>query len=315
MLTKKRGKAQRDSLSAVTGTIIPDYQVPDAIMVPHYQSDITPLLEEIATRVSKYCGVILLSNDQAFTQAFIRTKNNPAHFSVVTARFDSPWIRDRSPIAIKTARGIRWSIPRSDTTDRPNDNRLFARICSTPRDRSPVSFLPQGNIVTGARGLALVSQDVLQDNDLCLTDLDSYSQPLGIKHWLIFRNFTREQTGHADVHVRVLRPRLIAVAWNLSLKRDRETTTKLIKKIQHFDRGIRVVKIPIRSKGKQYASLVNWLQIGKRLLVPRYPITEAADIEETQNLLQKNGFKVEFIYSPTLEYSGSLHCLTASIFV
>lgn len=315
MPAEKRGKAQRDKVPAVAGTIIPDYQVPSAIMVPHYHSDITPLLEEIATKVTDYCGVILLSNDQAFTQTFIRTQKNPSHFSVVTARFDTPWIRDRSPIAIKAPSGIRWSIPRADMDNRHNDNRLFARICATPRDQSPVSFLPQGNIVAGAKGLALVSQDVLQDNDLTLADLDTYSQTLGIKHWLIFRNFKREQTGHADVHVRVLRPRLIAIAWNLSLKRDRETATQLINKIQKYDARIRVIKIPIRSKGERYASLVNWLQIGNRLLVPRYPITEAVDIEETRNLLQKYGFRVEFIYSPTLEYSGSLHCLTASIFV
>jgi agmatine/peptidylarginine deiminase len=312
---RRANKSRGTTSSLASGTIVPDYRMPAAIMVPHYYSEITPVLEEIAIRVSRYCGVILLSSDKDFTQSFIAARKNQSRFTCITAPFDTPWIRDRSPVAISTSKGIRWTIPRVPMADRPKDNRLFTRVCAVPYDISPFAFLPQGNIVTGPRGLVMVSKEVLLDNQLDMADLDSYAESLGVKRWLVFSNFKNEQTGHADIHVRVLKPKLFAVAWNLSVKQDRAKAEQLIKKIKEYDRGIQVLKIPIRSRGAQYASLVNWIQIGRRLLLPRYDLTKAADIEGSRKILHRHGFTPEFIYSPTLQYSGSLHCLTASIFV
>lgn len=311
----KGGKTHRDHSLPVTGTIVPDYRFPGAVMVPHYPCEITPLLEEIATQVARGCGVILLSNNKAFSQAFISVQKYPENFTLVTAPFDTPWIRDRSPVAIKVPGRMRWCIPRAEIAIRKNDNRLFARICAKPQESSPIDFLPQGNMVAGANGLVFVSRDVLKDNNLGLVDLDRYAKPLGVRRWLVFPGFRRERTGHADIHVRVLKPRLIAVSWNLSSKADRQAASQLIKQIKRYNAGITTIKIPIRSKGDQYASLINWIQLGKRLLVPRYPVTEAADIKQTTKLLNQHGFSVTYIYSPTLNYSGSLHCLTASIYV
>lgn len=297
------------------GTIVPDYRLPSAIMVAHYNAEITPLLEEIAIRVSRYCGVILLSSNKDFTRSFIAARKNQSRFTCITAPFNTPWIRDRSPIAVSTGEGIRWTIPRVPMSDRPRDNRLFTRICAVPYEISPFAFLPQGNIVAGPKGMVMVSKEVMSDNQLDEEALDLYSASLGVKRWLVFNNYKNEQTGHADVHVRVLKPKLFAVAWNLSVKQDRLKSEQLIKKIRQYDKDVRVLKIPIRSRGSQYASLVNWIQIGNRLILPRYELTKAADIEKTRKMLHKHGFTVEFIYSPTLQYSGSLHCLTASIFV
>lgn len=88
-----------------------------------------------------------------------------------------------------------------------------------------------------------------------------------------------------------------------------------MKQIKQYHAGITTVKIPIRSKGDRYASLINWIQLGRKLLVPRYPMTEAADIKQTTKLLSQHGFSVTYIYSPTLDYNGSLHCLTASVYI
>ena len=311
---KKKISSRRHSLT-LTGTIVPDYRSPSAVMVPHYPCEITPLLEEIAIQVARDCGVILLSNNKAFSQAFIASQKYPENFTLVTAPLDTPWIRDRSPVAIKTPGGIRWCIPRAGIATRKNDNRLFARICAKPQESSPIDFLPQGNMVAGANGLVFVSRDVLKDNDLSVADLDEYAKPLGVRCWLVFPGFRRERTGHADIYVRVLKPRLIAVSWNLSSKADRQTASRLIKQIKRYNAGITTIKIPIRSQGDHYASLINWVQLGKRLLVPRYPMTEASDIKQTTKLLNQHGFSITYIYSPTLDYNGSLHCLTASIYV
>ncbi|PIP02352.1 MAG: hypothetical protein COX55_05800 [Zetaproteobacteria bacterium CG23_combo_of_CG06-09_8_20_14_all_54_7] len=300
---------------AESGLVITDYRIPDALMVPHYQCDLTSLLEEIASRVSRYCGVILLSSDSAFSQAFIETRERPDHFSIVTAAFDSPWIRDRSPVAIKVKGAVRWCIPLAVQDERPNDNQLFHTICATKHPLSPIPFLPQGNMVVGSRGLMLVSNDVLKHNHFTVNDLENCKAALGIRHWLVFSGFSKEMTGHADVHVRVLKANLIAVAWNLSSKSDRNRCESLIQQIKNYDATIEIIKIPIRSDGNRYGSLVNWLQIGKRLLLPRYDITVRCDISETTALLSHHGFTVEYIYSPTLHYAGSLHCLTASIYI
>ena len=296
-------------------TIISDYSRPDAIMVPHYQCELTPLLESIASTVSKSSGVILLSSDKCFSEAFIETQQNPQHFTLITASLDTPWIRDRSPVAIKTPSGIRWCDPGVEDMGRPNDEHLFSSISTKKLQISPIPLLPQGNLVAGNRGLMLSTSEIVKQNNMTLSELDSYKEFLGIRHWLIFSGFRNEITGHADVHVRVLSSHLIAVAWNLSVKVDRVTMQNLIKKIQQYDGSIEVIKIPIRSKGKKYASLVNWIQIGKKLFIPRFDLTPKDDIKTTTNLLNHHGFKVEYIYSPTLNLGGSLHCLTASIYI
>lgn len=310
MLQTKNKKSVPDQ----SGTVIPDFHRPDAIMVPHYRCEITSLLENIASTISSSCGVILLSSDKTFSQAFIEAQKKPKHFSIVTASLDSPWIRDRSPLPIKTSAGIRWCNPRMGYMGRPNDDSLFDLISIRSQQVSPIEFLAHGNMVAGSRGLMLVSSDVLKSNDLTTAKLESYKEAMGVHQWLVFTGFKREITGHADVHVRVLKARLIAVAWNLSVKADRDKTLQLINKIKQYDPLISIIKIPIRSVGKQYASLVNWIQIGKRLLVPRFDITTTNDILQTTKALAGHGFKAEYIYSPTLSLGGSLHCLTASIY-
>lgn len=284
-------------------------------MVPHYRCELTPLLENIASSVSKTCGVILLSSDKSFSEGFIETQKNSPHFSLITAALDTPWIRDRSPVAIKTPSGIRWCNPGIDDMDRPNDDHLFNLISTKHLQASPLPILPQGNLVAGSRGLMLSTSEILKQNNIKLSELASYKGSLGIRDWLIFSGFRNEMTGHADVHVRVLSSHLIAVAWNLSVKADKVAMQKLIKKIQCYDESIKIIKIPIRSKGNKYGSLVNWIQIGKKLLIPRFDLTPKEDIKNTTHLLNEHGFKVEYIYSPTLVSGGSLHCLTASIYI
>jgi len=301
-------------MTLATKHLIADYELPDAIMVPHYRCDITGLLEDIASRVAKSCGVILLSQDRSFSQAFIQTQQDPQHFSIITANLDTPWIRDRSPIAIKSASGISWCNPTVEDMGRPLDDTLFQRISQKPLKSSPLNYLAQGNLVAASNGLAFSTLAILTKNQIKQAQLESIKADLGIHHWLIFSGFRKEITGHADVHIRVLKPNLIAVAWNLSVKADRQSMQPVIDKIQKLRPQIKIIKIPIRSYGKGYASLVNWIQIGKRLLIPRFDLTLQQDIVETTEILTQQGYSCEFIYSPTLDMAGSLHCLTASIF-
>jgi hypothetical protein len=79
--------------------------------------------------------------------------------------------------------------------------------------------------------------------------------------------------------------------------------------------GIEILRLPLRSDGSLYASPLNWVHIGRTVLVPRYPLTTTADIDTIRRSLGRHGFRAQFVDSPTLEFGGSLHCLTASIYV
>ncbi len=299
----------------VQNCIIADYAFPAAVMVPHCRCDLIEILENIAKAVSPHCGVILLSEDQEFSQAFLETTDHPDHFSIITAPYDTPWIRDRSPVAVKCGHNVRWLRPVVENMGRPNDDVLFKLISANKHDCVPLGVLPQGNMVAGQDGLMLVTRDILKANHLNRNDLKKYNQNLGVSKWLVFTGFAKETTGHADVHIRVLEKHLYAVAWNLSVKQDRQRIQRLTDMLQKYDDKARIIKIPIRSRGQKYASLVNWIQLGQKIIAPKFDETPQSDIEQTENILNKHGFDVDFVYSPTSHLGGSLHCLTASIFV
>lgn len=284
-------------------------------MVPHYRSTILTVLEAIAAFAARVIGVVLLSSDPEFTRAFVATQPHPERFSVVTAPFDSPWLRDRSPVAIRQGGGYRWAVTRLTPMNRPLDDVLFSRISRPRLDTVPI-VLAHGNIVAGPRGVALTTDRVLADNPGAdVASLSPAVAQLGIRRWIIVRSFAGEMTGHTDVYARFLRPGLLAVAWSETLAEDRDVATDLEARVIRALPGIEILRLPMRSEGRHYASPLNWVQIGRTLLVPRYALTPPDDTERIARSLRGAEFKSEFIDSPTEEFGGSLHCLTASIYV
>ena len=294
--------------------IIPDYRRPQALLVPHYHSTILTMLEAIAEQAANFSGVILLSQDTALSDAFVASCSSPELFHVISAPFDTPWLRDRSPIAVKQGDQVHWVLPRLDTDDRPLDEQLFSRIVQKPVEDAAVS-LPHGNLVAGPRGRAVVMLQQAQDETEWREQLQSLNQLLGVRDWILAGGFEQEITGHADVHMRFLGPKLAAVAWNEDNPDDQQCCIALEHALLASLPNLDIIRLPLRSEDGHYASPLNWLQFGKQLLVPRYPLTPAADIRTIEQRLQQAGFKSRFIYSPTLEYAGSLHCLTASLYV
>ncbi len=294
---------------------IPDYQYPDAIMLTHYDCSILPLLEEMATAIAPHCGVILLSGSRLLSEAFVAIQSYPEHFQIIIGAFDSPWIRDRSPFAVSTQSGTVWFVPECEEMDRPNDDSLFATILVKPFQTLPIKPLSQGNLIVADQGWVFSTSDLLSQSGLEHSDLAYYNTLLGLTHWSVFDGFAQEMTGHADVHIRVLSPSLIAIAWNLSSAADRYRIKKLMQMIHSRDSSITILKIPIRSRGTHYASLLNWIQLGNHLLLPRYTLTQQKDINAVTKLLNTHGYTVQFIDSPTLQEGGSLHCLSASVFI
>lgn len=293
--------------------IVPDYRRPQALVVPHCHSSIRELLEVVAERAAEHVGVILLAQQKELSEAFVAAQRSPDHFHLVTAPYDTPWIRDRSPVAVSERRSVQWVLPKLDTPDRPLDEALFGNIVRKPLASTTIP-LPQGNLVAGPRGRAVVLLRDEHDAAFMTASLEPLSRVLGVHRWITAPAFANELTGHADVHVRFLSPELAAIAWSADLAEDRERAAYLEQAMQRALPDIEILRLPMRSQGSSYASPLNWLQFGRHLLVPRYEITPPEDEQQIQSLLVARGYQLEFIDSPTLEYGGSLHCLTASIF-
>jgi hypothetical protein len=294
--------------------IVADYRRPQALLVPHYPSTIQATLEAIAERTSPHCGVILLAQDPAYSQAFVASQAQPERFHIITAPYDTPWLRDRSPIAVRRGKTIEWILPQLDTPERPLDENLFQSITRKTLDKTTLC-LPQGNLVAGPSGLAVVLLAAGANETAWQQRLDEYKQPLGVKKWILAPAFDNEITGHADVHVRFLGTKLASIAWSENSREDREKAEYLQAKLSAALPSIHILRLPLRSDGPHYASPLNWLQFGRQLIIPRYELTPAADVRVIRERLQQAGFRTGFVFSPTLEYAGSLHCLTASIFV
>lgn len=301
--------------TAPEARIVPDYVRPSALMVPHYSVDILPLLEEIAVAASAHVGVILLSGDAELSEGFVARQRHPERFQIIGGEFDTPWIRDRSPIAVSERGLVSWVIPKMPDMERRRDDALFTKIAARPaRDTS--ILIAQGNLVAGPDGVALSTRRVLDENGM--DGVRSLSEPaaeLGIRHWIVFPPFQKELSGHADVHARFLSPDLLAVAWNASDEDDRGVANWIEEGVRSVLPDIRCLRLPMHRDGEHCASPLNWLQFDETLLVPRYPPTPDKDRDEIAATLGDAGFETAFIESPTLEFGGSLHCLTASVYV
>lgn len=283
-------------------------------MVPHYNAALIGLLEQIATAASESIGVILLSGDPARSRAFVARQKRPERFSIVAASYDTPWIRDRAPIVVREKGRFEWILPRMIDANRPLDDRLFETIVARGSRPAPLA-IAQGNLVAGPRGIALSTSRVLHENGIAAVQLEAIAPALGIREWIVFEPFPDEPTGHADVHARFLSADLMAVAWHPSDPALQQRALTIERRVNAVAPGIRSLRIPLARQGDRYASLVNWIQIGKELLMPVYEMTEKDHEAETTTLLGKEGFRVHPIHSPTVELGGSLHCLSASVFV
>jgi Porphyromonas-type peptidyl-arginine deiminase len=283
-------------------------------MVPHYDATLVGLLEDLAVAASQWIGVILLSGNPALSQAFVARQARPQRFSIVAAPYDTPWIRDRAPIAVREAGGVGWILPRMIEADRPLDDRLFATISAKPLRPAPLA-IAQGNLVAGPEGIGLSTSRVVRENRIGVSALDALAPGLGIRHWIVFEPFPDEPTGHADVHVRFLGVHLMAVAWHPVDPILQQCAMAIEDSVRAIRPRMRSLRIPLAREGKRYASLVNWIQIGRNLLLPTYELTTAEAVAEATRLLADEGFHVHTLASPTLDLGGSLHCLTASVFV
>jgi len=294
--------------------IIPEYALPDALIIPHYDSSIRDTLEAIARAASEEAGVILLSGDPHMSRQFVDRCNHSERFSIIAAPYDSPWVRDRSPIAVRHGDECRWVVPTDHMPERENDAKLFQSIVMHPL--VPINLhLPQGNLVAGTDGTALSTTRVLVDNDLTSeAGLRPFLEPLGIRNWLLFESFKADTIAHMDCYARFAGPDLLFLAWQQDDTKYRERAATLEHQLKEILPTLETVRLPVCMNGEMFNSPLNWIQLDDLLLLPDFPETSLAAKAAITKTLRDHGFRVVYIDSPTTDSGGALHCLTASVF-
>ncbi len=294
--------------------LIPDYVPIDALLVPHLQVAVRPVLESIARAACSHTGVILVSDDPVSSTAFAESCPVPEHLSVVAASPDTPWIRDLSPFPVVRDRSLYWLQPQPHLPDRERDSALFQTI--TRRPMEPVPYrMPRGNVVAGPDGLMLCTTRFFSDNDLQPSaDLDALKGQLGVTTILFFPPLPMDSIAHADCYVRFLSPTCVALARVPGQPGFQANMDRLADLLSERLPGLTVLWVPVRVGEETIASPLNWIQLGTRLLVPDVSELSAPEKEELTLILAGKGFRVTWLPTPDIQAGGSLHCLTASIF-
>lgn len=292
--------------------IVPDYQVPDALCVPLWAFDIRPTLEALAAAAAAHVGVILITPSREDAEAFIAAQPEPGHFGVVLGAYDSPWLRDHAPIAVREAGALHQIRPALPDTGRPNDPALFATILPGAQEVTP-HLLAGGNLVAGPGGLAVSTDNVLTENGLDdAAALGPMARQLGIRDWLIVPRFADDISGHTDLMLRFLSPELCALCTRPDAPEAGRTIAALREALAALRPGLGFLELPAVAGAAGFNSPLNWVQFGRTLLVPEFGADDPF-ARARRERLRAAGFDPVAIPTGTGGLGGALHCLTASI--
>lgn len=299
--------------SAGSRVVMPDYARPDALAVPLFHFDTRQTLEALARTAARHMGVILVGPDGPDMQSFAQSTGTPDHFGFLTAEIDSPWLRDHAPVAVIADGAALQVLPNHQTQKRRRDQALFSDILAIPSETAPVR-LAAGNLVRGPGGLVVSTFRVLTDNGLRdANDLRGVARQMGIARWLLVPAFEDDLSAHTDCMIRFLAPDLCAVIRRTDLPETHAATEALIAALRSHAPRMRIVEVPARKFADHFDSPVNWVQIGRTILLPEFG-PDDPNHGPTAALLAAEGFAVEPVPCGTSGLGGGLHCLTASIY-
>ncbi|WP_425098261.1 agmatine deiminase family protein [Tropicibacter sp. S64] len=294
---------------APEGVIVPDYALPDALCVPFSDFTIRETLETLAREAARHVGVILICRDPVAAQAFVARQEAPGHFGIVTGAFDTPWLRDHAPLAVRSQDGLRHIRPARFNSGRVFDAGLFGTVFPKAEQVTPV-FVAGGNVVAGPEGLAVSTDAMLRENGLDSPDgLAETARLLGIRDWLILPGFDDDLSRHADCTLRFLSPSLAALCRRRDTAQAAEVSQRIVEALQ--GRGLEVLELDAAAGPSGFDSPLNWVQLGDVLLMPDFGDGQTA---RRMARLEERGFSCVPIPCGTAGLGGGLHCLTASVF-
>lgn len=293
--------------------IVEDYALPDALCVPVWRFDIRDTLERIAHAASSHLGVIVIGPDPEILQDCIARAPRPDHCAMVTGAFDSPWLRDHAPIAVRASEIIEFVRPRRGADHRRNDTVLFETIFRT-RGSYTDHVLASGNVIAGPDGLAVSTTAVLADNGLSDPGpLSRDAARLGIRDWVFVPPFPDDISRHSDCMLRFLAPDLCAVLMRLDSAGASDVSYEMVERMKALRPDIKILPLTPIASGGAFDSPINWIQIGRHLLVPDFGLGVGLTGKAAQ-LLTRHGFEIVPIAAGTSRMGGALRCLTASVF-
>nr|WP_274705558.1 agmatine deiminase family protein [Salipiger pentaromativorans] len=295
------------------GVILPDYAFPDAICVPWSDFTIRATLEALAGEISRQAGVVLICRDPDAARRFVAGQARPEHFGIVTGGFDSPWLRDHAPVALRAEGRLRYVRPLRHGTPRENDGRLFETVFPAAERITPLN-LAAGNLVTGSGGLAVSTDGILEENGLeDPGPLLPMARMLGIHDWLIVPGFPDDLSRHSDCMLRFLGPDLAAICLRDDDPEARRASDACRDGLRKLRPEIRLLDLPAAAGPGGFNSPLNWIQLGQTLLLPDFGVEDPLARTRTARL-RAAGFDGLSIPCATSGLGGALHCLTASVF-
>ena len=294
-------------------TIVPDYELPSAMAVALHTFDTQRTLETLAVEMAHHVGVLLIGPDGPDLHAFANGQPVPERFAVVTAEYESPWLRDHGPIAVRSMDGVHQILPRLNHVKRPKDVVLFESLMATPCEQTSL-FLHAGNLVRGPNGIAISTNDLLGLNGLTdMAQLDPSARQLGVNHWVVVDAFSDDASKHTDCMVRFLSPTLCAVVRRSDNAKACQTIDFLMGELQQLIPDLRFLEIQAKATGAHFDSPVNWVQLGQTILLPRFGADDP-NCQGAADSVAAEGYVPVFIDCATKGLGGGLHCLTASIY-
>ena len=184
--------------------LIADHCLPDALCIPFWKFQIEPTLRQLARRAARHVGVILIGPERDLAEDFIADEPLGERMQFVPAAFDTPWLRDHAPVAVRNDRGLELYRPQRPGEERAHDQKLFETILAVESAVTPVA-LAGGNLVAGPDGVAVSTYDMIGENR---TDdaniLTPVAQAFGISRWILTPKFDDDISGHTDSMVRFL---------------------------------------------------------------------------------------------------------------
>ncbi len=239
---------------------------------------------------------------------------------------DSIWTRDYSPVAFVDQAGNAKSLIfnyNRDGVDYFKDQALLAKALKLPIEKINLN-LEGGNLLSDESGRLYVSVAAIENNlvvGFSKADFENkksefeeiFLNKMAVKKviWLPRVLHELEGTGHVDMYIRFLSDNNVVVASSTNLKINK-TLDQIAKIIS--EKGFTVTRILANAKMVNkfrpqniFPSYTNSILIGKTIFIPKFGVAEDT---KAVKIYEKLGYKVIQISGQSIDFGGSVHCMT-----
>ena len=184
------------------------------------------------------------------------------------------------------------------------------RFLDQKQIRTSEIILDGGNIIKG-KHCAIITDKVVVDNNLSREEIKSKLEKLLKVNVIIISRYPGEETGHADGILRFINENTVLTV-NLE-NGNRDWKNRIIEELENAD--LKIVSLPIAKSPDTDWRYINYLQVGKTVVVPSFNNESDKIILPFLNeLFGKNGIKMETLKATNIaENGGVLNCFTWNI--